>query len=363
MANDVEILVNGMSYRGWESVAVTRAIDAASGAFTLTVTETWSDNQDQPWPIFPGDSCEVRIDGEAVIVGYVDMFSPSFDAGQHTINIQGRDKTADLIDCSAVHSPDEWRNFTVLDLARTLAEPFGISVKADVGVGDAFSVVKLQQGETALEAIDRHCKLRKLLAMPDGKGGLLITRTGHARATVQLIQGQNIKSASGRIDFSQRYSDYTVKAQAAYSAETDGEGEAHIVGSVRDSGVKRYRPLLVVAEGGGTTQTAKDRAVWECNTRIGKAASVSIDVQGWRQGQNLSLWRPNQIVTVDSSWLRLHGDMLIRQVTYKRDNSSGTVATLELVSPQSFEVEPPKEKKKKAGGDKNQQLWEEALAE
>lgn len=361
MPDDVQLLVNGRIYSGWEDIAVTRAIDAASGAFSLKVTERWADDQDTPWPIVPGDACEVRIDGETIITGYVDIFAPSFSATAHSINIQGRDKTADMIDCSAVHDPDSWSNYTVLDLARVLAAPFGIAVRADVSVGDKFSVVKLQQGETAFEALERHCRLRKLLLMPDGNGGLLITRTGTQRASVALVQGENIKSASGRLDYSQRFSQYTVKAQSGFSIETDGEGESHIVGGTSDPGVRRYRPMLVIAEGGGTTQTARDRAVWECNTRIGRSASASIEVHGWRQRPGGSLWLPNQIVSVHSSWMRMAGEMLIKQVTYKRDLTGGTTASLDIVSPQAYLPEPPKAESSGGSSGGSGPLWSEVF--
>ena len=362
--SNVSLLVGGKLYSGWEDIAVTRAIDAASGAFTLTVTERWSHDSETTWPISPGDPCEIRIDDEVVISGYVDVFAPSFDSNSHTINIQGRDKTADLIDCSAVHDPDEWRNFTVLDLANVLAKPFGVPVKAEADIGAAFPVVKLQQGESVFEALDRHCRLRKLLLMPDGSGGLLITRTGVKRASVTLTQGKNILAATGSINAAERFSKYVVKAQAAYSTESDGEGEAHISGTVVDPAIKRYRPLLVIAEGGGTSKTASDRAIWECNARIGRSAAAALVVQGWRQN-DAELWAPNLIVAVQSDWLRISGDMLIRQVTYQKNLSSGTTTTIDIVSPQAYLPEPPEERQAddrpgrvKGGSGIN---WEEAI--
>ena len=39
--DDLELLVNGMNYAGWTQVGVTRAVDASSGAFTVTLTERW----------------------------------------------------------------------------------------------------------------------------------------------------------------------------------------------------------------------------------------------------------------------------------------------------------------------------------
>lgn len=340
MADRVELLVGGKSYAGWKSVGVTRAMDASTGSFTLTLTDRWQ-GQDTPWPIVPGDECEVRLGGDTVITGYVDIWKPSFTKDDHSINVQGRDKSADMVDSSAVHSPDEWRDLDVLALAKILAAPFGVKVRADVAVGERFRTVKLQQGETAFEALERHCRQRKLLLMPDGLGGLLITRAGSERAETPLIQGVNIKQAEGTVDFSQRFSRYIVRAQAGFSFETDGEGEAHIEAQVSDSSVSRTRPLLLVAETGGTMASARERATWEANVRIGKSASIEVTVAGWRQRPGGALWKPNLLVSVDASWLRINGDMLVRQVTYGMDKQGGQICQLSLVSPQAFAPEPP----------------------
>lgn len=368
--DDLELFVNGKIYAGWGSMGVTRAMDAAAGAFTVALTERWEGQegmaaQVEPWPILPGDECEVRLGGVSMIRGYVDIFKPSYGPEQHSINIQGRDKTADMIDCSAIHKPDEWKNITVLRLAQILAAPFGIKARADTDVGEAFPVVKLQQGETAFEAIERYAQLRKMLVMPDGAGGLLLTRTGNTRASVALVQGVNIKDASGSIDHSQRFNQYLVKGQAAFSEDTDGEAEAHIEGRVTDSGIKRYRPMLIVAEAGASNGDAIERATWEANTRIGKSATAQITVQGWRQTPGGPLWLPNMLVRVQSPWLRMDGDMLIRQVTFNRDSadgSDGTTTQIDIVSPQAYETEPPDSKKKK-GKKGGRNIWAEAIGE
>lgn len=364
--DELELLVNGNAYAGWTSLGVTRAMDAASGAFTVSLTERWEGKsgaaaQLEPWPILPGDACEVRLAGVPLIVGYVDIFRPSFSATAHSIEIQGRDKTCDLIDCSAVHAPDEWRNLDVLAFAQILAKPFGVPVTADADVGEKFTVLKLQQGEAVFEAIERYARQRKLLLMPDGGGGLLLTRAGLRRAEVALVQGGNILEASGSIDHSERFSSYLVKAQAGFSLDSDGEAEAHIEGTVSDSGVTRYRPLLVVAEAGGSTASAGERATWEANNRIGKSAAASITVQGWRQRQGGALWAPNMLVPVRSPWLRMEGDMIIRQATFERGDS-GTTTKLDLVSPQAFAPEPPDAKANtRSAGKKN--IWTAATGE
>lgn len=361
MANgQVELLIDGKLYAGWKQIGITRAMDACAGTFNLTVSDRWEPNS-QPWAIEPGDKCEVRIDGDVAITGYVDLVRASYDSGSHSFQVQGRDKSSDMVDCSAVHSPDEWKNIGLQQLAEKLGKPFGITVKAETDLGKPIDLVKLQHGETALEALNRHAKMRKALVMPDGKGGILLTRAGTRRAGVELIQGVNILSAEGSLDWSERFSEYIVKGQAGYREDTDGETEAHASATVKDKGVDRYRPLLLTTECEGNNATVKDRATWEANTRLGKSAQATITVQGWRQTDGGALWEPNLLVRVRSSWLSLDGEMLIRKVTLDKGDR-GTTTRLEIVSPQAFDPEPPdgkKGKKQKKSGNS----WAAALGE
>lgn len=368
MAEQVALLINGKQYKGWTEISLNTAMDALAGAFSISLTERWAGDGRTPsqienWPILNGDACQVTIDGEAIIDGYVDQFRPSFSPTDHTIEIQGRDKTCDLIDCSAFHQPDQWKNLDLLQIATILCAPFGIKVYTEVDVGPRFDVIKLQQGETVFAALDRLARFRKVLLSPGVAGSLLITQAGRNRATVRLQQGVNIKSAGGVLDTSQRYSNYIVKGQNVSSKTSDGELEAHAEARVTDSAVTRYRPLVIMAETGATNGSAADRATWEANVRLGRSASATVTVRGWRQGLTGKLWKPNLLVGITSPFLRMDGDMLIRQVTYKRSGSSGTEAELSIVSPQAFSPEPPDKKKEKRAKSGGRNIWREALGD
>lgn len=365
MPDVIDLLIGGRVYDGWENASVSRAMDAAAGTYSLQVTDRWTP-QMASWVLTPGEACEIRVGGEVLITGYLDLVRPSFGPKSRTMQVQGRDRSADMVDCSAIHRPDQWKSIGLLELAQILAKPFGVTVTADTDLGAPLAQVKLQHGETALEAINRHAKMRKILVMPDGKGGLLLTRTGSRRATTPLVQGRNVRDGSGTLDWSERYSEYIVKGQAGYSAESSGKTESHASATVQDKAVSRYRPLMIVNDGETNTATARDRATWEANTRIGKSASATLTVVGWRQYEGGPLWAPNMLVQVDVPALQIVGEMLIRQVTYTRDES-GTVAKLDIVSPQAYAPEPPasdKAKRQKKGGKgRGSSSWGATLAE
>lgn len=131
----VELRVNGAFYGGWKTIRIERGIEQIAGTFELSVTDRWAE-QSAVRQINPGQPCEVRIDEAVVITGYVDTVAPQYDKQQHTITVSGRDKTGDLVDCSAIHKSGQWSGRKLDQIAADLCQPFGITVfrNTDVGV-------------------------------------------------------------------------------------------------------------------------------------------------------------------------------------------------------------------------------------
>lgn len=341
----VELTVNGQIFSGWTRVSVGRAIDAASGAFSLELTEKYP-GQDKPWVIEQGDDCTVALDGEIVIAGRVDTIGSSFDANTARLSIAGRDKVADAVDCSAVHTPGEWSNIRLGRVLSILAAPFGVSVSVEVDQGEAFSKFAVRPGETAFAAMDRAARMRGVLLVPDGAGGIIVTRPGESRAQDALVEGKNILSGEATRDNRRRHSVYIVRGQSAGTDFNFGDGAALVEGRATDKAVERYRPLIVNAASGVDNATAAKSAQWEATVRAARALSARVTVQGWRQSGG-QLWTPNRRVSVKSPRLRMDGDAIISQVQYVY-GEGGTLATLTLVPPGAFEPKP--EIPKQSGG-------------
>jgi prophage tail gpP-like protein len=339
LSDKVSLFINRKIYDGWKSVEIKRSLKAASGSFSLSLTDRWSD-QLQPWIVAPGDEAEVRLGSDVVITGYVDTVSPSMDKDSRAISVSGRDKTADLIDCSVEHSSGEIAGVTLKRLAEILAAPFGVSVTMEVDPGPRFDVFKIQQGETVFEALDRASRKRGFLLTTDTKGALVITRPGLTRSATRLEQGINILNGSGTFSEKNRFSKYIVKGQdAGFSAPVDPAFAYSMKATATDPTVKRYRPLIIQAEQLTNLNDAKQRANWEATNRAARASTFNVNVQGWRQGDG-SLWRPNLIVETRADWIGLNGDLLITDVSYRLDDSGGEVTSLNLERKDAYKPEP-----------------------
>lgn len=341
----IALRIDGVDWTWWKSVEVTRQIDAVAGSFSLALADRWAPG-DTAAPLAAGQACEVIIGGDQVIKGYIDKAAFALAANDHGVSVTGRDASADLVDCSAVHKPGQWRGLDALGLAKILAQPFGVPVTAEGDVGAPFDDVKLEQGESAFEALGRVLKQRELLAMPDGAGGIALVKVGARTSQAALVQGENVLQASVEYDMSGRYSDYIVQGQQPGNDKAFGLAACAVTAETRDAAVPRYRPKLIRAESKVDPASARQRAVWENAVRAARSVTVRVTVQGFRQGPpgdaQAPLWQVNAMTEVRLPALRLEQRLLITRVSFKRDASSGSTTQLELRDPASYRPEPKK---------------------
>ncbi len=337
--NDVFLVINGTRYGGWKDVEITRSMETLSGRFRLGLTERWP-GQTLSRPIGLSDSCTVRIGSDIVITGYIDDIEQSYDANTHTLTITGRDKSGDLVDCSARHSPGQWKNQPLETIVRDLTSPFGINVATAVPTGEVFKTFALEQGETVLEAIERLCKLRGLLCIPDGLGNLLITRTDAAQSAVALITGENILKGSIRHSAKDQFSEITVKGQTEGSDTSHPKTNTTPTAISIDASVRRYRPLVLLAEGQANGAICQKRADWETAIRKAKGFEVDYTVADWRQGHTGPLWDINRRVRVRDPLFKVDEFLIISGITFRLNDQGGRITELTLSKPEAFSPNP-----------------------
>lgn len=336
--NDVELLIAGTPYRAWEQVTITKNLDSVSGSFSVSVFDKWRELVES-WAIKPGDECAVTIGGEVIITGWVDGIDTDFDKESRTITIKGRDKTADLVDCSIITKSSQIKNKTLIEIAKELCGPFSISVKAETDVGRAFEKWDITQGETVFENLNKAAKLRGVLLTSDELGNLKIVRPGSDMAGDALIQGENILSGAASYDDSERFSEYLVKGQKKGDDKVNGKEAAQVKDQATDGGVSRYRPMLLTSEGSSDKETTTSRAQWEATVRAAKAFKFKASVVGWRQSSG-ELWKVNQRVSVSCGFAGVIGDLLISGITYEKGETTGTITQMDLVRPDAYTPDP-----------------------
>lgn len=329
------LTIAGDRYEGWTSIGITRSIESLAGGFEFALaTRQYSDAP--RWPLRTAAECAVHIDSELIATGYVDAIEVEYDAGNHSITVSGRDRTGDLVDCSAVTAPGSWTGRKIEAIAQELAAPFGIRVTARVDTGAPVKRFTLQQGETVFAAIERLASFRALLPIATVDGQLELIRPGDGTAAAQLVEGENILVGRARHDARERYSDYLVKGQASGDDHASGKAVAGPKASARDPAIRRHRPLMVIGEDQATPGSLAKRAQWEASTRAARAQSAQLTVAGWRRPDG-ALWTPNILVGVKAPGLFIDGELLVSEVRLGKDES-GTTTELTVTPREAFSL-------------------------
>lgn len=359
MTNDqVLLVVDGIGYGGWKDVQVTAGIDRQARSFSLTVTDRWPGN-DIARRVSPGDLCELWMGADKVLTGYVDATPVSFDSESVTVKVNGRSKTADLVDCSVQNEQTQWKKARLEQIAQELAAPFGIKVLMEVSVGEVPSL-DVKPGDSPQQCLDSLLTSKALLATDDAEGNLVLTRAGVQRADTALVVGVNVLSGSAGLDFSKRFGLYRCRSQRPGNDTDSGRTVAAQMDTATDKGVRQQRVLDLQIQVEGGLQTLKERVLWEATYRAGSSFKTTYAVQGWRQASG-RLWLPNMRVQVQDPIIGFDMEMLISEVTYHL-GENGTTATLSVAPVSAYEQLPDvpnpvlkksdekKTEEKKAGG-------------
>jgi len=337
MPESIHLIVDGQRYGGWQKLRVRRSMQQIANSFEVTITEKWPGTEARR-PITAGAECELALGGDRVIAGFVDDVNPSYDSESHSVTVAGRDRTGDLVDCSADGAQAKGKDLA--QLAQRLCKPFDIpvAIAAGVNVGPKFDTWKPDEFATVYDILEQAARIRGVLLVSDGAGGLEITQASEQRANTELVLGENVLAASAQ--FSQRdvFSEYVILSQIAGSDRFNREDAAQIAGRAAGDNVARHRPNRAKAEEPSDKTACRTRAKWKRNVHYGRSRQVQYTVAGWRDGGDL--WQPNRRVRIRDPFMGLDtadadSDYLIADVEFTLDDE-GTRTRLTAMPPEAF---------------------------
>ncbi len=328
--------------------------------------------------IDPGLRCEIALDGDTVLIGWIDKPRFQWSALSIECDFTGRDRTGDLVDCAALpYGPSEFRNVDLLHVANVVCQPFGIPVRADVDIGAPFDVLAQHPHQTAMQFLESASRQRAVLLTSDGVGGLLLTRGGNTRGPAPLEMGGNIHAAEAEIDWSHRFSDYFVKGQTKRgrggiaapldhtvvplsatpppaatpgpASKTEASGIV-MTGHAVDPEITRWRPTVRMVRTQSGMSTVQEQAEWMLRVARGQSEQLHYDVLDWRAGDDNALWKPNQVVAVWDPYAGFDKDMLIAGCDYQF-GPHGTKTRLRIVGVTAYDRinEPERHRSRRSG--------------
>ena len=375
-SRSISLRVDGQDYMIWTQASITRDLSEISHSFSLQcddVARAMAALPPKARPVMApqmlrwGQSCEILIDGESTLVGWIVDVMPVISGRQIGVSISGYDKTGDLVDCAAApNGPMEWHGLKIEDYARKLCKPFGISVAVEADTGEPLKKISIDTGETVMSAIEKVTRKRGLLVVSDGVGGIILTRSGTTRAPADLKLGQSITEGRGQFSSRNRFSDVYVKGQiggaagqrksapldvtaapfSAVPAQDTGpsgpdapsgkESRAlAIQGHAQDKDVKRWRPTVKQVRSASLLKDAQAQAEWYVANARGASETVTYSYAGFRA--NGTLWRLNTLSHVSDPYQDIDKDLLIAGIVMNY-GPQGSVTELRLTGKEAYDI-------------------------
>lgn len=351
--NRVTLKVGGFAFALSTEISIERDLQQIAGRFRVKCVDLVRLAAALPYfmglpsegpKLKAGLACELLLDGDPVLIGYIDKAQFKWTGTAIEAEFNGRDRTGDLVDCAALpNGPAEFHNVDLLHVANVVCAPFKIPVRADVDVGAPFDNLALHPHQTGMEFLESASRQRSVLLTSDGVGGLLLTQGGKTRAPAALRMGENIQDADAEFDWSKRFSDYFVKGQttknrAGIAAPLDStvvplssappppsapgpasaaESPAIVMtGHAIDPEITRWRPTVRLTKTQSGMSTAQQQAEWALRVARGQSEKLEYIALDWRAGPDRKLWLPNQIAAVWDPYAGIDKDMLIAGCEY-----------------------------------------------
>jgi len=334
--SEITLTVDGKRYAGWIDVSVDRSLDRFAHSFKLTYTDRWTDVQ-EPWPIRVGAACQVCFGNHILVTGFVDVATFTVDAKAWKLTAAGRSKTGDLVDCSAIHKTGAWENKIAKEIASDLLAPFGLQLEMQTPDNEKLPRFAIMEGESVHDALDRLVKNRGFLChtFADGNVGML-----QLASFVGVVGTLPVDEAIDREyseDIQDRFSEYRLRSQThGDNDKGDPVTVTRKVDGTKDPEVKRYRPLVIVADSASDRKQLERRAKWERNVRAGRAIRVSYTMPGVLDERGFP-FTPGDHHRVRDDALGVDEELLLVSATV--DVSERELTTkIELTRPQAFSL-------------------------
>lgn len=359
MTDPINIMINGVEYFDFTDVTITKSIETFAGKFVITTTST--SNID--FPLKVNSECKILVQGEPVINGYIESLIIDYDDKTHSIQVTGRDRTADLVDSTVGGSDTSefqlpTKGLTLKQITESLLTKFNLSsIKVIDNHGTKpfkkGDIVSAEYGTKVFDFLEKYAKKRQVLLTTDGNGDIVFTRTPTKQYITPLLlsdtEPSTILRGSIRYNNSKRYNKYLCTTQDNPAALDQFIDTSKItspskvagnesVGQATDNEVRSSRIYHFESESSSSSEPLNDRAKWEANFRKSQASKWSYTVQGHIAKDDSMIWKPGYKVLVVDSFANLNSYALISSVEYKFNLTGGSKTVLKLLPDIAFSL-------------------------
>ena len=336
--DDVTISVDGVTFRQWTSVSVTREIDAVDVATFAAPFEPDLEAFRDVFTPFKFQDVAIALGGAPLFTGTLVSPNPAVNPTASTVSASCYSLPGVLGDCTAPASafPLEWSLATLETVAKDLAGMFGLSVVFESPPGALFERVALAPGAVIMPFLANLASQRDLIIGTTANGEVAFRKAeSTGAAVVALVEGQPpLVSTEAQYQPQKVFSSVTGIAPVIIGLP----GAQYTERNTLLSGVLRpytfNSPDLLDSDLPASVQSKNGR-MWA------NAIIYTVNLSTWRDPSG-NLWTPNTFVTLQAprAFVYEKTRFLIKAVELTHTNKKKT-AQLTLVLPGALAGETP----------------------
>ena len=314
----LSILIGGKKILAPEDFTFNEYFDACSNSFEVGHYPIAKDNG---LSVEPGglETAQISIIGEGVLIGNVEILSPSITQTEKSISLSGRSSTR-LLEKSALpqNIQREFKTMTLSQIAVTVCSAFNLDVSIDktINANVKFKRPTYTDTETAYSFLSRLCKEAGFVLTDTNDGRPFITRAtfGNPVAKFELdnefVKFLGIEGISTTYDTTKLHGTYIGKSQTPKSVLNTSTVKSSVI--EEDS-------FVFMTFGNSTGGTIKKMIQTAEKKVIRQFFNNSIPYPSWVNPKNGERWKTGQTIVINATDVYItNKEVLITRIEFKK---------------------------------------------
>jgi len=319
--NSLKIEINNKEFSEFNALRISYAIDSGCAAFSFDTIFNPSKGLSNDIKPFGNEEIKISYNNKIIFIGKIEKITTGYSNSGSNINIQGRSKSAILLDTQV--DGGHLSNSTL----NLLSSKFGYNNLIN-SPNEIFSVFDWDSGDNAFDILTKYASQKGWWAVPSTFGNLeFIKIVNITSPNITLQDGdENVLSITASYDTTKRFSEYVGIKKEQKKIIYDN--------SILNRGKKYFRGNDIVSDLEQVAKLGRSKS-------ISDSMNFSIILSTWEWDDKLFL--PGIIINLISPMNLIYksSKFCIKQVDYTYDTNGGYITELQLCLPSVFTLENP----------------------
>ncbi|MBA5760856.1 phage tail protein [Vibrio sp. 404] len=259
---------------------------------------------------------EFRLDERVILTGQVDQVDSGTATSAKELTITGRSRSANMIDSRI--TMDALYDQNVEKLLRSLAKPFGLSVKSLVGSMPLIPEFQIN-AESPVENVAQVIREQGFMLI-ERNGVLTIENTAHATVHgIGLSTDSNVESLDITRTFNKQF--HHIEVQGAWDDAS---------ATIKMPGINKARTMVIICDQLQSAEACLSRAQYERDLAIAESLTVSTNISDIFQ--ELAIDGLNRVIRVSDKEQGFNEMLVIKALGLSVSESSASTS-VELFRP------------------------------